>query len=136
VVAKRLTRRVVVGLAVLGVLGPGVLPPEHFHPGRDHDGRHADVVHRHVASHHLFEQRGTKASVDHTDDDAQYLTAVFVDPKPAPRVDPIQSFVIVDFPSLQPSQTSGGARPSPDVRVHDPPWRATFSPRGPPALLV
>jgi hypothetical protein len=135
-VAHRLTRRVVVGLAVLGVLGPGLLPPEHFHPSRDHDGRHADVVHRHFAPNHLFEQRGTKASVDHTDDDAQYLNAVFVGPKPAPRVDPIQSFVIVDLPSVQPAQTSRGARPSRDVRVHDPPWRTTFGLRGPPTLLV
>lgn len=135
-VANGLTRRGVVSLAVLGLMGLALLPPEHFHPSRDHDSGHADVVHRHLAPHHLFEGHGTTASVDHTDDGAQYLSAVFVAPKSAPRIDPIQSFVIVGLPAVQPAQTSHRALPSLDVRVHDPPWRTAFGLRGPPTLLV
>jgi hypothetical protein len=136
VVAYGLTRRVVGSLAVLGVLGLALLPPEHFHASRDHDSRHADVVHRHLAPHHLFEPHGTNAGVDHTDDDAQYLSAAFVGPKSAPRIDPIQSYVTGSLLSTRPAQTLRPALPSPDVRVHDPPWCASLGLRGPPALLV
>lgn len=131
-VPNRPTRRVVAGLAVLGVLGLAVLPQEHVHAS--HDGEHPDVIHRHLAPHHLFEHDTT---VDHSDDDdARYLSAAFIAPGTVSRVDQDPSFVIADLPAVRPAQTRWRTLSFLNVRVHDPPWRTASGPRAPPTPLV
>jgi hypothetical protein len=124
---------VVVGFTVLGVLGLVLLPAEHLHQSASHDGHHPDVIHRHLQPHHVFEHHDANTTIDHGEDDnARYLSAVFVGPKAASGVVRVQSFVIADFPLAFSAQITQWTFRALNVHAHDPPWRTSSGLRAPP----
>src|SRR5712691_7671038 len=95
----RLTRKLIAGATVLGVLGLAWLPPEHVHITRTHGDHHADVVHRHFESHHPI---GNEVRVGDDDDDVRWLDgSSFTYPKPAPHIYPVDQ-VLTEIPSITP----------------------------------
>jgi hypothetical protein len=125
-------RRLIAGLAVLGVLGLALLPPEHLHVTRTDDGRHSDVIHRHYEPHH---PAAAEASVGHEDDEALWLDSPFTSPKLASKVYPVNQCLNEELPLSQAQQTSRRTLPFVHVSVHDPPSATSHGLRAPPFLL-
>lgn len=127
-----LTRKLIAGLSVLGVLSVALLPPEHVHFTRSDDGHHSDIIHRHFESHHPI---AAEASVGHEDDDVLWLDeSSFTSPKLPPHIYPFDRFLYESLPVPPPQPASRWMPRAIHVSVHGPPWATPHGLRAPPLL--
>jgi hypothetical protein len=126
------SRRLLVSVAVLGVLSQPSLAPEHLHEAHSDDGGSA-VVHRHADAHDIAPDR-----VGHEHGQTlRRIDSPFTAPEPASEVGPDDQGTFHDLLILR--QQEASRRPLPRIRVsgHDPPPSATLhGPHAPPLLVA
>jgi len=116
-------------VAACAVLAVGLLPPEHLHGSLASDGHAEDIVHRHFEPHH---RTHALATIDHPDDDVQWLASTFTVPQRDATVQGPAVVAEYDVPPSPPKSTSRAIGQILFVSVHDPPWATSSGLRAPP----
>jgi hypothetical protein len=127
-------RSIVCGLLSCAVAGVLLLPQEHVHVEDVADGHHTSVVHRHFAPHQVPDPR---TSLDHPDNDPQWLLSVLAGPQGPVRLSPErqigQSTPIHVTATLR---VVAVASITTEASIHDPPLIGSLGLRAPPASLL
>ena len=116
-------------VAACAVLAVGLLPAEHVHGSLTNDGHADEVVHRHFEPHH---RTHALATIDHPDDDVQWLATSFTVPQPTAPLQERAAAVVCDVPPSPSELTSRAIGQVLFVSVHDPPWATSSGLRAPP----
>ena len=134
-VARSLLRRLAVSLAVPGVLGLMLLPQAHSHARESgHSGPdHHETIHRHAEPHR---HAGSTTAIGHDEEPELWISATLSSPESPASVRPPDTWLEEPVLSTSAPQESLAAEDALHAHGHDPPWRASLDPRGPPSRLT
>jgi len=110
------------------VAGTGTLPAEHVHHSNDPDD-HPVVIHRHLTAHHSPE-----ATLDHDDEEPQWLDEPYVVARVAALVPSLALAGEAPQPDAVSPQTWSRTQPDAVPSIHDPPLTLAGL-RAPPSSL-